>query len=396
MNKHALQKKMSLVNEEYCIKIFQGIEGFRQIKEDWQHLLKRIPKKHFFHYPEWYESYLFALEKKPDNTKIFAFYKEHRLEAILPFKQIHIGFFGIGLTILEVPEHNHLIFRDIVAGEEIVSFDIYTALLRFIRNSKTLKGDIVRIRNVFNDSFALSALNLYSNKMSIKNHVTHCKYIMIEPFDTMFEKISKKRKKGIRNLQNKLSRMGKVTFHTDSSHKELMRGYPHFLKIEASGWKGQQGTAIRMDKRLIKFYRCLIESFSKRACCEINSLWLDKKPIAVEFVLLAEDSCYTVKTGYDEQYRQISPGHRLLEYMLQRYGKRPEMKNLNLMTHMSDYDYWKPSKINVYEIYICNKTLPGILAFPVIKLKHRARLIYRKLLHAKNMRPQIKCSKKES
>jgi Acetyltransferase (GNAT) domain len=85
---------------------------------------------------------------------------------------------------------------------------------------------------------------------------------------------------------------------------ELARGFA----VEASGWKGESGTAILSDERTITFYRAVAESFAERGELRLSRVVIDGQWAAFDLCLLHDDRLYLLKTGYDERFRRLAPG----------------------------------------------------------------------------------------
>ena len=85
---------------------------------------------------------------------------------------------------------------------------------------------------------------------------------------------------------------------------ELARGFA----VEASGWKGESGTAILSDERTIAFYRAIAESFGARGELRLSRIVIDGTWAAFDLCLLHDDRLYLLKTGYDERFRRLAPG----------------------------------------------------------------------------------------
>jgi CelD/BcsL family acetyltransferase involved in cellulose biosynthesis len=80
------------------------------------------------------------------------------------------------------------------------------------------------------------------------------------------------------------------------------------LRLEASGWKGEQGTAILSAPETESFYREMAAAFHERGELRFNRIVLDGKLVAFSFCIHHGDRLYSLKAGFDESYRKIVPG----------------------------------------------------------------------------------------
>ncbi|MGH9031110.1 MAG: GNAT family N-acetyltransferase [Acidimicrobiia bacterium] len=85
-----------------------------------------------------------------------------------------------------------------------------------------------------------------------------------------------------------------------------------FLKVEASGWKGEQGTALASRPEDSAFFRELCGRFAASGRLEMRSLELvDGTSIAVSCRLAAGDGTFCFKVGHDETFRKYAPGNQI-------------------------------------------------------------------------------------
>lgn len=84
-----------------------------------------------------------------------------------------------------------------------------------------------------------------------------------------------------------------------------------FLELEASGWKGREGTALACREGHADFFREMCESFSARGSLELLFLEVEGRAVAARCNLLAGDAGFCFKVAYDEQFRRFSPGREL-------------------------------------------------------------------------------------
>ncbi len=89
-----------------------------------------------------------------------------------------------------------------------------------------------------------------------------------------------------------------------------------FLALEASGWKGQRGTAIALDAALARFYRRVAHDAAARGALAIRALLLEGRPVAVHLGIVHRGTYLLPKTAYDEALANVSPGQLLQREVL--------------------------------------------------------------------------------
>jgi CelD/BcsL family acetyltransferase involved in cellulose biosynthesis len=85
-----------------------------------------------------------------------------------------------------------------------------------------------------------------------------------------------------------------------------------FLDLEASGWKGQGGTAVASLERDAEFFRTICGSFRELGRLHLLSLQADGQRVAMACNLRAGDGVFCVKIAFDERWRRWSPGAQLV------------------------------------------------------------------------------------
>ena len=88
--------------------------------------------------------------------------------------------------------------------------------------------------------------------------------------------------------------------------------------VEASGWKGDNGTAIASGAETRQFYTGIARWAASRGWLRLAFLRLDGHPIAFQYGLEDGGTYYFLKGGYDAKYSRFSPGRLLLASLIER------------------------------------------------------------------------------
>jgi CelD/BcsL family acetyltransferase involved in cellulose biosynthesis len=167
-----------------------------------------------------------------------------------------------------------------------------------------------------------------------------------------------------------------VQFRSTRHPDALKQAFTRFLEVEASGWKGKDGTgsAISLDPRIADFYKQLVDRFGARGNCEINLLEVDGRAVAGQFALIVADIMYLLKIGYNEEYSQIAPGNLLLEHTLDRLNSEGLIREVNLVTGVAWHSSWRPTRHRVFRCYCYSSSLPGLVLHAIQKFRNRQAL----------------------
>jgi hypothetical protein len=90
------------------------------------------------------------------------------------------------------------------------------------------------------------------------------------------------------------------------------------LALEASGWKGREGTAILADQTTAGFYRDIARTFHERGELRFSALRVDGRLVGFDLALLHRNRYYLLKTAFDEDMRKLGPGLVLRRAVVER------------------------------------------------------------------------------
>ncbi|MET0306252.1 MAG: GNAT family N-acetyltransferase [Solirubrobacterales bacterium] len=81
-----------------------------------------------------------------------------------------------------------------------------------------------------------------------------------------------------------------------------------FLELEASGWKGELGTAMACDSGSTAFFAEMCKWFDQRGRLQMRVMQGNEKAIVMNCNLVAGNAMFSFKTAYDESFRKYAPG----------------------------------------------------------------------------------------
>lgn len=81
-----------------------------------------------------------------------------------------------------------------------------------------------------------------------------------------------------------------------------------FLDIEAAGWKGRAGTAMRKNPQIRAFMERAILDLAAEGKAHGESLYVGEEPVAAAIMLRGGEAVWAWKIAYDERFSRYSPG----------------------------------------------------------------------------------------
>ncbi|MBF5041095.1 GNAT family N-acetyltransferase [Aggregicoccus sp. 17bor-14] len=131
--------------------------------------------------------------------------------------------------------------------------------------------------------------------------------------DAFLATLQSKFKANCRRRRKKLEERGQVRFERYDGGVELDAKLEEGFALEASGWKGQRGTAMAQDVRTRGFYTELARESARNGRLTLYFLRLDDRAVAFQFGLTHGERYLLLKPGYDERLKECSPGQLLME-----------------------------------------------------------------------------------
>jgi CelD/BcsL family acetyltransferase involved in cellulose biosynthesis len=184
------------------------------------------------------------------------------------------------------------------------------------------------------------------------------------------ERASAKFRSNLRRRARKLHELGAVAVRRADRPEDVDAALAEFLALEASGWKGQRGTAIALDPRLVGFYARIARDAATRGALAVRVLEVGGRAVAVHLGIVHGGVYYLPKTAYDESLGQASPGQLLQREVLAECEARGLARFDFLGPDMEWKRDWAPSHAPHDWLYVYRPSLAGSVMHT---LKHRVR-----------------------
>lgn len=145
----------------------------------------------------------------------------------------------------------------------------------------------------------------------LQPHVRACLDATCDPDEVLRDALGPKKLKELRRQRNRLAEHGAVHFDVARTPADVATAVETFLMLEASGWKGQRGTALGQDDGDTAFIRRATSALAETGQCELVTLRAGETPVAAAIVLRHQDRAFYFKLGVDERFAKFSPGVQL-------------------------------------------------------------------------------------
>ncbi len=172
---------------------------------------------------------------------------------------------------------------------------------------------------------------------------------------------SRKFRANLRRTHKQVEDLGGLSFHhhTSADPNALER----FFQLEASGWKGREGTAIACRPETRLFYELVATAAARDGYFSLDFLELNGKAISAHFALNWNGRYILLKAAYDEQYRRYGPGHLIVDELLKHLGPKG-LREFDFVGPAAwDEECWASEGRNSYTWFVFPKSLYGALLY---------------------------------
>jgi len=132
-----------------------------------------------------------------------------------------------------------------------------------------------------------------------------------------------------RHFRHELRRCARILAHEMGEEPKLVRRInpdretlEKFYELEASGWKGREGSAIKSAPPTRAFYSQIAQAGAAGGYFCLHSLEANNRMLAGAFSIETEDSLYPLKIAFDESLRRGGPGHVMFHHILEDCANR--------------------------------------------------------------------------
>jgi CelD/BcsL family acetyltransferase involved in cellulose biosynthesis len=385
--KMTAERGQEIPGTQWAVRVQRGgPELVEQIAGEWRRLCDESGDEEVFYRPEWAQAYLKAFEPKAEVVMISAWAGE-RLRGILPLVRRRAFVSGFPIATLTIPANVHSLRASLTVcrGEE--GAVVLKALWQAV---KTLpQWDLIDVANVVEGN-ALDRLVTLAQADGYRTARKRTSQTLYLPIDSSAgasipEKSGAqppwlagtrpKFRSHLRRAKRQLEEQGTLELkHYGAADPEALE---KFYVLEASGWKGTEGTAIKCHPSTRQFYDAVAQAAERDGYLSLDFLELNGKPIAGHFGFNLRGRYFLAKAGYDEAFRRHGPGQLLVNEILSQTRERGLHEFDFVGPATWDESRWASARRTNYRVFIFRKGWYGALLHAA---RISARDILRKLL----------------
>lgn len=185
-------------------------------------------------------------------------------------------------------------------------------------------------------------------------------------FDGYWASLCKMRQ-NLRRSRRRLEKRGAISVEIRKGAAASEDFLAEFLALEASGWKGRMGTAIRDNPDKVAFYTTLVRNFANQDRLEWHGVRVDGRLVAGQLGIRCREALILPKYAYDEDFSECSPGHVLTEEVIKDAFARRELAELNPMSTADQCRLWHMARDNYSDVHLVRlSALPLLFHLPYV------------------------------
>ena len=317
--------------------VVEDYPAFIALEAEWNDAVERASVPHPFLRHEWVRTWwdCFAGDRQ---LHIIVVRDDDRIVGIAPLMRETTTSYGLSIRRLAVLANDHTPRTDfLVTGN---ADDVYEAIWSALRDGMD-QWDVVQLTQLLKGSPTVSAMTRFAAAEGLPTGTwksSDSPYLELAgTWDSYWAGLSAKFRSNVRNRLTRLTQIGEPGLEILSEETAIARACDDAWRLEASGWKDQEGTSICSDPAVRKFYTLLAERASARGWLRLLFLTVGGKRIAVSYSAVHDGRLFLLKTGHDREFHTCSP-FKLLTYFAAQHGYASGLREIDFL---GDSEAWK-------------------------------------------------------
>jgi len=311
--------------EAFTVSLCDNEEAFRDLQDEWNHLLDRAARKSAFLRHEFMFAWWEIHGRQQRGATPFILItrdRERRLVGLLPLyrgksRELLIGvrelrFLG---SVHEAPEYLDLVVADNAPTPQIVK-----AVLNGLKNLRA-KYDLLRLTDMAEDALLPAFLPNWATECGGEFRQMPwmvCPHIKISgDFESYLQSVSSNHRANFRRRQRKLNETCKVTMEIAAAPAQVEKDFDTLFALHQKRWAQREGTSAFDNETSRLFHRRVAKAMAENGVARIFSLKCDDKTVAALYCFLYDHRLMYYQAGFDIDYESQSVGLVLMGMILQ-------------------------------------------------------------------------------
>ena len=323
--------------DAWTVDTVSGVEAFWRLKAEWNDAVDRAGARHPFLRHEWFRSWWEAFGERR-RLHILVVRSAGRIAAIAPLVCETVWMYGVPVRQIRLMFNDHTPRADFIVAEhhERACRAIWSALV-----DGPERWDLLLVGQLPSESPTRARLTRLAEEDGRTTGLwasTDSPYIELRGgWDQYFGSLPGKFRQNVRNRISRLRRIGEPSLEILDGERAIAEGLDDAVRLEASGWKRQEGTAIGSHADLQAFYAAFAKRAAASGWLRLLFLTVNGRRIAASYSLSYARRLFLCKTGYDPEFETCSPFKVLTYFAVQDAFER----GLEEVDFLGDNEPWK-------------------------------------------------------
>ena len=311
--------------------------AFDRLEAEWNDAVGRAGMAHPFLRHEWLRAWWDCFGDGRRLHIVIA-RSNGRIIAIAPLLRETAWMCGVPVRRLRLMHNDHTPRADVIVAEQPER--AYRAIWTALAETKE-RWDVLLLGQLSRDSQthkAFAALAQADGGSVGVWRSSDSPYLELKgTWENYFGSLPGKFRSNVRNRIARLQRIGEPALESIECGSAIESALADTIRLEESGWKRREGTAITSHAAVQRFYTLLAHRAAEQGWLRLLFLTVGGQRIATSYSLSYEGRLFLCKTGYDPAYETCSP-FKVLTYFA---TKRAFEEGLEEVDFLGDTEPWK-------------------------------------------------------
>lgn len=301
----------------YSVDLVSDKAALLALEGEWNDAVDRAAVAHPFLRHEWVRMWWDAFGES-QRLNIVVVRHAARVCAIAPLMFERAQMYGMPVRRLRFLQNDHTPRTDVIVADHID--DSYRALWHAILDAGP-RWDVLQLNQIPSDSSSrerFEQLAVAARRQTGVWASGAAPYLQLSSsWEAYANGLSSKFRQNLRNRLGRLSHLGQPTLEVLAEPDAIRAGRDDAQRLEDSGWKTTEGTAIGSDPSVQRFYTLLTERAHECPWLRLLFLSVGGRRIATSYAAVYANKLFLLKTGYDPAFAKCSPFKLLTYFALQ-------------------------------------------------------------------------------
>jgi len=317
--------------------VIEDYSAFVALEDEWNDAVERASVPHPFLRHEWVRTWWDSFQGNRE-LHIIVVRDADRIIGIAPLMRETATVYGLPIRRLALLANDHTPRADFVVSGN--ADEVYRAVWNALRDDID-HWDVVQLTQLLKGSPTSVAMTRFAADEGLPVGTwesSDSPYLELSgTWDSYWASLSAKFRSNVRNRLSRLTQIGEPALEILSDKTAIARACDDAWRLEASGWKDQEGTSITSDPAVRTFYTLLAERAADRGWLRLAFLTVGGRRIAVSYSAVHDGRLFLLKTGHDREFHTCSP-FKLLTYFAAQEGYARGLREIDFL---GDTEPWK-------------------------------------------------------